>query len=114
MRHLLGKAEEAATANECCCRQQGLPASTSSASAARTRAAPARSSQLRQAEAALRASCVDLGPKGISQAAKIMATGDESLGQASLLSKTGTHIGAGARSSVDLSRGRGLKAEACS
>eukprot|EP00434_Breviolum_minutum_P024904 symbB.v1.2.021994.t2/scaffold1933.1/size95709/3 len=35
-------------------------------------------------QAALRASRVDLGPKGISQAAKILATGDATLGQASL------------------------------
>lgn len=31
--------------------------------------------------AALRASCLDLGPRGISQAAKVFATGDPSLGQ---------------------------------
>ncbi|CAJ1432514.1 unnamed protein product [Effrenium voratum] len=35
-------------------------------------------------QAALRASRVDLGPRGISQAAKIMATGDEKLGQQAL------------------------------
>merc|ERR1719210_2423060 len=48
-------------------------------------------------QAALRASRVDLGPRGISQAAKIMATGDETLGQAALLNKTNTHQGAGGR-----------------
>merc|ERR1719336_1828435 len=48
-------------------------------------------------QAALRASRVDLGPRGISQAAKIMATGDETLGQAALVAKTGTHQGAGGR-----------------
>lgn len=48
-------------------------------------------------QAALRASRVDLGPRGISQAAKIMATGDAALGQASIVAKTGTHSGAGAR-----------------
>lgn len=48
-------------------------------------------------QAALRASRVDLGPRGISQAAKIMATGDTSLGQAALVAKTGSHRGAGAR-----------------
>eukprot|EP00929_Paragymnodinium_shiwhaense_P069967 TRINITY_DN35367_c0_g1_i1.p1 TRINITY_DN35367_c0_g1~~TRINITY_DN35367_c0_g1_i1.p1 ORF type:complete len:325 (+),score=86.90 TRINITY_DN35367_c0_g1_i1:147-1121(+) len=37
-------------------------------------------------KAALRASCIDLGPRGVSQAAKIFATGDSSLGQP----KTGT------------------------
>lgn len=31
--------------------------------------------------AALRASCLDLGPRGISQAAKVFATGDATLGQ---------------------------------
>eukprot|EP00931_Biecheleriopsis_adriatica_P047664 TRINITY_DN27499_c0_g1_i2.p1 TRINITY_DN27499_c0_g1~~TRINITY_DN27499_c0_g1_i2.p1 ORF type:complete len:321 (-),score=108.67 TRINITY_DN27499_c0_g1_i2:126-1088(-) len=31
--------------------------------------------------AALRASCLDLGPRGISQAAKVFATGDPTLGQ---------------------------------
>merc|ERR1719210_1796006 len=40
-------------------------------------------------QAALRASRVDLGPRGVSQAAKVMATGDESLGQAGLLARTG-------------------------
>eukprot|EP00435_Cladocopium_sp_Y103_P062692 s177_g24.t1 len=37
--------------------------------------------------AALRASRVDLGPRGISQVAKIMASGDPNLGQASVLAK---------------------------
>ena len=37
--------------------------------------------------AALRASTMDLGPRGISQAAKIMATGDQGLGQARVLAK---------------------------
>lgn len=46
-------------------------------------------------QAALRASCVDLGPRGISQAAKIMATGDTGLGHAALVKKTGSHTGAG-------------------
>lgn len=31
--------------------------------------------------AALRASCLDLGPRGISQAAKVFATGDPTIGQ---------------------------------
>lgn len=48
-------------------------------------------------QAALRASRVDLGPHGISQAAKILATGDASLGQAAALAKTGTHTGAGGK-----------------
>mmetsp|Transcript_44114 Transcript_44114/g.104385 ORF Transcript_44114/g.104385 Transcript_44114/m.104385 type:complete len:322 (-) Transcript_44114:140-1105(-) len=47
-------------------------------------------------EAALRASLMDLGPLGISQAAKIMATGDDTLGHAKVLKRTGTHTGAGA------------------
>mmetsp|Transcript_56732 Transcript_56732/g.105030 ORF Transcript_56732/g.105030 Transcript_56732/m.105030 type:complete len:256 (-) Transcript_56732:64-831(-) len=47
-------------------------------------------------EAALRASLIDLGPKGVSQAAKIMDTGDDSLGHAKVLKRTGTHRGAGA------------------
>ena len=38
-------------------------------------------------KAALRASTLDLGPRGISQAAKIMATGDQHLGQARVLAK---------------------------
>merc|ERR1711924_536580 len=46
-------------------------------------------------QAALRASKVDLGPRGISQAAKIMVTGDESLGQAAVVLKTNSHAGAG-------------------
>merc|ERR1711941_84852 len=33
--------------------------------------------------AALRASCLDLGPRGISQPAKVFATGDTSIGQPS-------------------------------
>lgn len=48
-------------------------------------------------QAALRASRVDLGPRGISQAAKIMATGDTSLGQAAVVLKTNSHAGAGGR-----------------
>merc|ERR1711998_4890 len=48
-------------------------------------------------QAALRASRVDLGPRGISQAAKIMATGDMSLGHASVVKKTGSHTGAGGK-----------------
>mmetsp|Transcript_29431 Transcript_29431/g.67784 ORF Transcript_29431/g.67784 Transcript_29431/m.67784 type:complete len:285 (-) Transcript_29431:100-954(-) len=47
-------------------------------------------------EAALRASLIDLGPKGVSQAAKIMDTGDDTLGHARLLKRMGTHKGAGA------------------
>lgn len=46
-------------------------------------------------QAALRASRVDLGPRGISQAAKIMATGDLNLGQADVVKKTNSHLGAG-------------------
>lgn len=48
-------------------------------------------------QAALRASKVDLGPRGISQAAKIFATGDTSLGCASRVLATGSHGGAGGR-----------------
>lgn len=46
-------------------------------------------------QAALRASRVDLGPRGISQAAKIMATGDTTLGQALVVAQTDSHKGAG-------------------
>lgn len=48
-------------------------------------------------QAALRASRVDLGPRGISQAAKIMATGDGSLGQAGAVQKLSSHAGAGGK-----------------
>lgn len=48
-------------------------------------------------QAALRASRVDLGPRGISQAAKIFATGDTSLGCANVVLATGSHGGAGGR-----------------
>lgn len=48
-------------------------------------------------QAALRASRVDLGPRGISQAAKIMATGDEALGQAKLVAKSDSHKGSGGK-----------------
>lgn len=67
-------------------------------------AAEARRKELMRSEdegelfqAALRASKVDLGPRGISQAAKIMATGDTGLGQAAAVAKTGSHSGAGSR-----------------
>merc|ERR1712070_557275 len=48
-------------------------------------------------QAALRASRVDLGPRGISQAAKVMATGDATRGQAKVVAKTGSHQGSGGR-----------------
>mmetsp|Transcript_1544 Transcript_1544/g.3633 ORF Transcript_1544/g.3633 Transcript_1544/m.3633 type:complete len:207 (+) Transcript_1544:54-674(+) len=44
-------------------------------------------------QAALRASKVDLGPRGISQVAKIMATGDPSLGKASVVAKMPSKMG---------------------
>lgn len=48
-------------------------------------------------QAALRASRVDLGPRGVSQAAKIFHTGDATLGQAAVVERLGTHTGAGGR-----------------
>jgi len=48
-------------------------------------------------QAALRASCVDLGPRGISQPAKIFSSGDASLGQSNVVAQTGSHVGAGGR-----------------
>ncbi|CAK8989058.1 unnamed protein product [Durusdinium trenchii] len=63
-------------------------------------------------QAALRASRVDLGPRGISQVAKIMATGDPNLGQAQVLAKRPesrstrpSHSGAGPPPSAAAKRG---------
>mmetsp|Transcript_32864 Transcript_32864/g.104378 ORF Transcript_32864/g.104378 Transcript_32864/m.104378 type:complete len:311 (-) Transcript_32864:17-949(-) len=52
-------------------------------------------------QAALRASRVDLGPRGISQPAKIFASGDATIGQASVLAKTGSHMGSGGKFARD-------------